>query len=59
MSYLEPRCRTDGNSRRPKRKDGSTGYTAQTLIKRSGVIVHPEAQTFHRRPAATLWTGKL
>lgn len=32
-----------------KRTDGSTGYTAQILRKKSGKIVHREAQTFDRR----------
>lgn len=38
-----------------KRKDGSTGYTAQILIKRAGKIVHREAKTFDRRVAANAW----
>lgn len=41
-----------------KRKDGSTGYTGQILIKRKGVIVHREAQTFDRRQAANAWIVK-
>lgn len=38
-----------------KRKDGSTGYTAQILRKKSGKILHREAQTFDRRQAAVAW----
>ena len=38
-----------------KRKDGSTGYTAQILRKKSGKIIHREAQTFDRRQAAVAW----
>ena len=38
-----------------KRKDGSTGYTAQILRKKSGKIVHREVQTFDRRQAASAW----
>jgi integrase len=38
-----------------KRKDGSTGYTAQILRKKSGKIIHREAQTFDRRQAAIAW----
>jgi integrase len=38
-----------------KRKDGSTGYTAQILRKKSGKIIHREAQTFDRRQAASAW----
>lgn len=41
-----------------KRKDGSTGYTAQIVIKRGGVIVHRESQTFDRKQAATTWLGR-
>lgn len=38
-----------------KRQDGSTGYTAQIRIKRKGVVVHSEAQTFERRAVAVAW----
>lgn len=38
-----------------KRKDGSTGYTAQILRKQKGVIVHREAKTFDRKEAAKAW----
>jgi integrase len=38
-----------------KRQDGSTGYTAQILRKKSGIIIHREAQTFDRRQAASAW----
>lgn len=41
-----------------KRGDGSAGYTAQIRIKRKGVIVHTEAQTFDRKPAAVAWLKK-
>ncbi|MDE1158470.1 MAG: site-specific integrase [Neorhizobium sp.] len=41
-----------------KRKDGSRAYTAQIRIKRAGAIVHSEAQTFDRRPAASAWLKK-
>lgn len=41
-------------TKRP-RKDGSTGYTAQIRIKRKGVIVHTEAETFDREAAAVTW----
>ena len=34
------------------RKDGSKAFTAQIVIKKDGVIVHREAQTFVRKPAA-------
>jgi integrase len=41
-----------------KRKDGSTGYTAQILRKKRGKIVHREAQTFDRRQAAVAWLNR-
>jgi integrase len=41
-----------------KRRDGSTGFTAQILLKRKGVIVHREAQTFDRRQAAKAWISR-
>lgn len=40
------------------RKDGTTGYTAQIVIKRNGQIVHREAQTFDRKQAANAWLGR-
>ena len=40
------------------RKDGSKAFTAQILIKKGGAIVHREAQTFDRRPAANVWIVK-
>lgn len=41
-----------------KRADGTTGHTAQILIKRGGKIVHREAKTFDRRQAAAIWLDK-
>jgi len=41
-----------------KRGDGTTGYSAQILIKRKGVIVHRETQTFDRRQPAAIWLEK-
>ncbi len=38
-----------------RRKDGSTGYTAQIRLKRDGEIVHNESETFDRRAPATEW----
>ena len=35
------------------RKDGSKAFIAQIVIKRDGVIVHREVQTFDRKPVAT------
>ncbi len=41
-----------------KRQDGTIGHTAQIRRKRKGVMVHSEAQTFDRKPAATAWLKK-
>lgn len=41
-----------------KRQNGSTGYTAQILLKKSGEIIHREAKTFDRRAAAVAWLAK-
>jgi len=41
-----------------KRKDGTTGYTAQVLRKQKGKIVHREAKTFDRKAAAEAWIKK-
>jgi hypothetical protein len=40
------------------RKDGSKAFTAQIVIKKSGRIVHREAQTFDRKQAANAWVVK-
>lgn len=37
------------------RKDGTKAYTAQIRIKRDGVVIHTEAQTFERRQPAAGW----
>lgn len=41
-----------------KRKDGSTGYTAQIRIKSGGKVIYTEAQTFDRKQAAQAWLKK-
>jgi len=41
-----------------KRKDGTTSYTAQIVLKKDGAVVHREARTFDRRPAAAIWIEK-
>lgn len=38
-----------------RRKDGTLAHTAQIRIKEGGRVVHSEAQTFERRPAAAQW----
>lgn len=35
--------------------DVTKAYTAQIRIKRDGVLMHSEAQTFERRPVALAW----
>lgn len=40
------------------RKDGTLGHTAQIVIKRQGKIVHREAATFDRKPAAKAWLAR-
>lgn len=41
-----------------QRTDGTIGYTAQIRLKRKGVIVHTEAQTFDRKANAVSWLKK-
>jgi hypothetical protein len=41
-----------------RRKDGTTGYIAQIVIKRKGRTVHREAQTFDRKQAANAWLNR-
>src|SRR5262249_5244165 len=48
-------CRTMGTIVGRTRKDGSKAFTAQIVIKKGGAIVHREARTFDRRPAANAW----
>jgi integrase len=40
------------------RKDGSKAFVAQIIIKKAGAIIHREAQTFDRKPAANAWIVK-
>jgi integrase len=44
-----------GSIRERVRKDGSTGYTAQIILKRKGRPPYREAATFDRRPQAVAW----
>ena len=41
-----------------KRADGTVGYTAQIRLKQGGRVVHSEARTFDRKPAASAWLKK-
>lgn len=38
-----------------RRKDGSTGYTAQIRLKRDGQLVHSESETFSTKVLAKEW----
>jgi integrase len=40
------------------RKDGTTAYLAQIILKREGQIVHRESQTFDRKQAAKAWLAR-
>ena len=39
-------------------KDGSKAFVAQIVIKKAGVIMHREAETFDRKQAANAWIVK-
>ena len=41
-----------------KRRDGTTGFTAQIRLKQNGAIVFTQAQTFDRRQTAAAWLEK-
>jgi integrase len=41
-----------------KRKDGTTAYLAQILVKRKGKILFRQSETFDRRQAAKAWLGR-
>jgi len=41
-----------------RRKNGTTGYTAQIEKNKGGVIIWSEAQTFDRRKAAEAWLAR-
>jgi len=38
-----------------KRANGDVAYTSQIRLKRGGVVIHSEAQTFDRKTDATAW----
>ena len=42
-----------------KRRDGSTGYTAQIRIMQKGVTVYQESQTFDRKATAHAWIKRV
>jgi integrase len=46
---------TMGSIRERARKDGTTGYTAQIILKRKGKPTYREAATFDRRTQAASW----
>lgn len=41
-----------------KRKDGSSGFTAQIRIMKEGKAVYQESQTFDRKATAQAWIRK-
>lgn len=41
-----------------RRKDGSTGYTAQIVKKKGGKVIWNETETFDRRQAANAWLAR-
>ena len=41
-----------------KRADGTVSYTAQIRIKKNGVQVYTESQTFARKKAAEAWAAR-
>jgi integrase len=55
MSYQKQAEYDMGTIVARKRRNGSTGYTAQILRKKDGKIVHREAQTFDREQVAKAW----
>lgn len=38
-----------------RRKDGTSGYTAQIRLKRNGEVIHSESETFDRKQHAQEW----
>lgn len=40
------------------RSDGKTSYTAQIRLRRGGIIIHAQTQTFEREAAAKAWLKK-
>lgn len=44
-----------GTITKRRRRDGSTGYTAQIRLKRDGRLVHSESETFDREALAREW----
>lgn len=47
-----------GNITKRTRKDGTFAYKAQVRIRRNGVIVHSETETFSREAMANAWIKK-
>src|SRR5665647_2126024 len=58
MSYSKRHVVPMGSIIARTRKDGTTAYTAQIVIKKGGLIVHREAETFDRKQAANAWVVK-
>lgn len=47
-----------GSILKRRRKDGTIGYTAIVRVKKAGVIIHSETDTFDREQAAKSWITK-
>jgi len=45
-----------GTITRRVNKSGHTKYTVQIRLRRKGVIVYQESQSFDRKPVARAWT---
>lgn len=57
MSYQDRDVVPMGTIIARKRRDGSTGFTAQILLKKDGKIVFREAKTFDSKREASAWIG--
>lgn len=61
---VQPRCTSKGHVGpmgtiiERKRKDGTTGYTAQIVKKKDGKVIWHESETFDRRQAANAWLAR-
>jgi len=58
MRYTTTHVALMGTITARRRKDGSTGYTAQIRIKRDGQLVHSESETFSTKALAKEWVTR-
>ena len=47
-----------GTIQKRERKNGSTGYLAQIILKREGKVAHQESKVFDREQAARAWMAR-